>query len=381
MNTISRGLAVTAGVVALFAAPAFAGVTGTEGGTTTITTNETNTYTNRTVSSNVEYLSNIINDRGNRTTQYNIMQSWSTQYYPVNGRSHGYAEWSTYDGSSSPWYTFLQTTYQQTADNKVGEYYTQVGTTYDRTESDQNIVASTNLIVIGDSDALASQFTAQGTRDVTLNIENFYWNDLNRTDVRQKTFDMYQDQQYNRVDYYTSHIQYVSYVSPIVLDLKGSGKLMASNGNWLPHKEFMKDRLAIFDFYGSGDPVVMEWVGAEDGLLCAPKNGKVDGTSLFGIANGFADGYEELQVTRDKNRDGKVSGAELEGLSVWQDANGNAIAERGELKTVQELGISEISVEHKNYKSSFVMNGKQQASFDWWPSVRGLRKMTPPKQG
>lgn len=380
MKKFTRDLAVTVGVVGLLVAPAFAGVTGTEGGTTTITTNETNTYTNRTVSSNNQYLQNIINDRGNRTVAWNYQSQWSYQYYPVNGRTHGYANWTTHDGSTS-WYSFLRVSTELASDVKVSEYYTQVGTTYNKTESDKTVQSSANLIVVGDSDYLESQFTAQGTRDVTIDIEHFYWNDLNRTDVRQKTFNRYNDYQYNQVDYYTSHTQYVSYVSPIVLDMKGDGQLMASRGNHLPHAEFMTDRLAIFDFYGSGDPVLMEWVGPQDGLLCAPKaNGQVDGTSLFGVSNGFEDGYEELQVTRDKNRDGKVSGEELQGLYVWQDANGNAIAEKGELQSVQDLGITEISVNHKNYKSTFVRNGQQQASWDWWPSVKGLRKMTPPKQ-
>ncbi|MHB2019220.1 MAG: hypothetical protein ACYCW6_19905, partial [Candidatus Xenobia bacterium] len=43
------------------------------------------------------------------------------------------------------------------------------------------------------------------------------------------------------------------YVSPIVLDLPGTGRLEASNGQWLPHgNRFDRSHVVAFDFYDNG---------------------------------------------------------------------------------------------------------------------------------
>lgn len=165
------------------------------------------------------------------------------------------------------------------------------------------------------------------------------------------------------------------YSSPIVLDLSGTGKIAASDGHWLPHpKAFYKDHRVMFDFFGNGFPVAMEWVGETDGLLVRPRaDGKVDGTCLFGNAAGYANGYEQL-ATLDLNLDGHVAGKELAGLSVWQDKNSDGKADAGELQTVQQLGISDFNLKHTQYKSSFTMKGKTQAMYDWWPTMFELKK-------
>ena len=45
---------------------------------------------------------------------------------------------------------------------------------------------------------------------------------------------------------------------------------------------------------------------------------------------------------RDANRDGKLSGAELDGLQVWVDANEDGIGDAGEFRTLAQAGIAEI---------------------------------------
>lgn len=166
--------------------------------------------------------------------------------------------------------------------------------------------------------------------------------------------------------------------SPIVLDLLGKG-LEASQGNWKPHpKKFYAKHRVLFDFFGNGFPVAMEWVGPNDGLLVKPKrDGSVDGSCLFGNANGYAHGYEQL-AAYDENLDGKVKGRELEGLSVWQDKNGNAKCEAGELRSVQQWGISELSVKHDQFKSTYVIGGKTRAMYDWWPTMFELKRTKQP---
>ena len=169
------------------------------------------------------------------------------------------------------------------------------------------------------------------------------------------------------------------YSSPIVLDLVGKGNIEASGGNWLPHKgKFYSKHRQMFDFFGNGFPVAMEWVGPNDGLLVRPKaDGSVDGTCLFGSANGYANGYEQL-ATLDENFDGRVTGKELQGLSVWQDKNGNARCDKGELMSVSQLGITEFNLRHKDYKSTYTIKGKTQAMFDWWPTMFELKKNKQP---
>jgi len=163
-------------------------------------------------------------------------------------------------------------------------------------------------------------------------------------------------------------------VSPIVLDLSGTGKIDASGGEWLPHGGIKGKRLAMFDIHGDGFPMAMEWVGPNAGLLIEPKaDGTVDGTCLFGQAEGYNSGYAKLGL-RDKNADGKLTGVELKGLGVWIDRNSNAICEKGEVVALSDLKISELSTHHKSYQSTFVMNGKQCTMWDWFPTCLDVRK-------
>jgi hypothetical protein len=171
------------------------------------------------------------------------------------------------------------------------------------------------------------------------------------------------------------HVVQEQYVSPIVLDLSGTGVLDASGGKWLPHGDGIHgNRVAMFDIRGNGFPMAMEWVGPKAGLLIEPKaDGTVDGTCLFGQADGFSNGFQKMSV-RDKNSDGRLTGAELNRLGVWVDTNGNAIADNGEIRSLASLKITELSVQHKSYKSSFVMNGKTQTMWDWFPTCLDVRK-------
>ena len=166
------------------------------------------------------------------------------------------------------------------------------------------------------------------------------------------------------------------FVSPLVLDITGNGVLQASNGQNMPGHPTVMTNVILADFYGDGFEIGMEWVGPQDGLLVAPKaDGSVDMSSLFGTAGGYENGYEKLSLY-DKNNDNKVNGEELAGLSVWQDANGNGVADAGEVKTVQELGITEISLNaDTNFVSSFTMNGQTNKMWDWWPNAIELIKV------
>jgi hypothetical protein len=79
-------------------------------------------------------------------------------------------------------------------------------------------------------------------------------------------------------------IDAAGYVSPVVLDLDGDGAIEASSGKYLAHpSEFdYCGYVAMFDFHGNGFPVLTEWVGENDGLLCRPEaDGSVKGANLL----------------------------------------------------------------------------------------------------
>lgn len=214
-------------------------------------------------------------------------------------------------------------------------------------------IKSENLIFVGDPDNLPSGYVAQGSWERRETIDEYY---------HYHTHTVYQ-------------VNTSGTVSPIVLDLDGDGKIQASNGRYLPHAGEFSKHAVMFDFYGNGFPVVCEWIGEQDGLLCRPNaDGSVLGTNLFGTANGYNNGYEEL-ASLDGNDDGVLEGAELEGLMVWVDSNANGIADKGELFTLDELGITAIGARHTNMVGTFVRHGQTYKSFDWWPSIVDCRKV------
>lgn len=160
--------------------------------------------------------------------------------------------------------------------------------------------------------------------------------------------------------------------SPIVLDMDGDGKLEASNGQWLPH-QYNGGKLVKFDIDGDGFVDMTEWVGPNDGLLIVYKSQEiVTGHDLFGDADGFLNGYFKLQLL-DTNKDGKLSGDELKNLSVWQDKNMDAKIDSGEVKTLKELEIETLHLNHKNLHSTFIQGGKTKSMWDWYPSTFAIR--------
>jgi len=134
--------------------------------------------------------------------------------------------------------------------------------------------------------------------------------------------------------------------TPIVLDLNGNGiqTLALSAG-------------VKFDLLATGNTVNTGWVGGGDGLLALDRNhdGVInDGSELFGsgttLANGqkATNGYQAL-AELDTNGDGVIDSKDsLYGdLRVWVDANGDGVSQSGELKTLQQLGITQLNLDAK----------------------------------
>src|SRR5262249_44437266 len=103
-----------------------------------------------------------------------------------------------------------------------------------------------------------------------------------------------------------------------------------------------------FDLDGTSLPQHWSWVRPDTGILVwDPKHeGKItSGRQLFGSVTWwifFENGYDALDAL-DDNRDGELSGKELEGLAVWFDRNSNAVSDPGEVVPIEQLGIAAIS--------------------------------------
>lgn len=134
-----------------------------------------------------------------------------------------------------------------------------------------------------------------------------------------------------------------AYFTPIVIDLNGDGVQTLS-----------RDAGVTFDFNGDGESGVTGWVSGSDGLLVLDRNnnGSIDsGAELFGehtvLSDGSVakDGFEAL-AELDTDGNGKIDhlDASWSSLSIWQDANENGASEQGEILTLHELGINEISL-------------------------------------
>jgi hypothetical protein len=103
-----------------------------------------------------------------------------------------------------------------------------------------------------------------------------------------------------------------------------------------------------FDLDGTGRHTQWSWVKPETGILVwdPDHSGTItSGRQLFGSVSWwmfFRNGYEALDAL-DDNRDGQLSGPELEGLAVWFDRNGNGVCDPGEVIPIDQLGIAAIS--------------------------------------
>lgn len=86
------------------------------------------------------------------------------------------------------------------------------------------------------------------------------------------------------------------------------------------------------------------------------KDGQInDATELFGTegpkGQKYKNGYEKLAALHDANKDGKISGKELESLKVWKDTNADGKVQDGELQSLAQHGITSFDVANYNGKT------------------------------
>ncbi len=137
--------------------------------------------------------------------------------------------------------------------------------------------------------------------------------------------------------------------TPVAIDLNRDGHIGVTGATTSSDKSGLTIGETVhFDMNADGKAERIEWFdGSGDGILIDNRDGgafsDMDGSRLFGDDNGrYADGYEKLRALFDANGDGKISGAELNGLMLWVD-DGDAKVEAGELQTLKSHSITEIS--------------------------------------
>jgi hypothetical protein len=192
-----------------------------------------------------------------------------------------------------------------------------------------------------------------------------------------------------------------SYHDPIALDLNHNGKIdvtgkSAAKYRAKENETFVKEGAVMFDLLGNGKAVRTEWLKNGDGFLVDDTDGKttkmiasgqkISCLNLFGDVDGHASGYFKLAGMDNESKfaakDPKVKlsegfgilkGEELKNLKVWID-DGDGVANLAELKTLAELGITEIgavpTMVTKNgeilEQSYFVQNGKKYITQEIW---------------
>ena len=164
---------------------------------------------------------------------------------------------------------------------------------------------------------------------------------------------------------------------PLILDLNGDGARSTRLGygaGQLSH--------TYFDMDNDGFAERTAWVSSGDGLLVMDKNGngKIDNQNeLFGNNATYADGFANLKQY-DSNNDNKMTSADAQwnNLRVWVDADGDAVTDAGELKTLAQLNITQINLnataltntfDNENEvgaTGTFVMNGQTRQVNDVW---------------
>ena len=161
------------------------------------------------------------------------------------------------------------------------------------------------------------------------------------------------------------YCQPLGYHTPIIIDTDGSGFHLTSAQNGI-----------FWDFYGNSQLIQMAWTapGSTNGWLALPnQNGQITSArQLFsnisaqpGSDESHHNGFNSLSIY-DTNGDGVINAEDnpwWEKLRVWIDTNHNGIVDSGELRTLDALGITGISLAYTHspktdqYGNQFKLKG------------------------
>ncbi len=146
------------------------------------------------------------------------------------------------------------------------------------------------------------------------------------------------------------------------------------------------DASVTFDLDGSGLPRQWGWITPKAAWLVFDPDRQGRCTSalqMFGNVTFWIfwrDGYEALRSLDDDN-DGVLRGAELRGIALWQDCNGNGVCDPGEVRPVSEWGITTISCVGETHSTGIAWSskgvtftdGESRPTYDWVVPTRPKR--------
>jgi tetratricopeptide (TPR) repeat protein len=119
-----------------------------------------------------------------------------------------------------------------------------------------------------------------------------------------------------------------------------------------PHELVDIDAGVLFDADGTALPRRWTWITRDAAWLVhdPARSGKIDSAlQLFGNVTFWLfwrHGFEPLGAL-DDDRDGEVRGAELHGLALWHDRNGNGVSEASEVRPIEEHAIVGLRYAHE----------------------------------
>lgn len=152
---------------------------------------------------------------------------------------------------------------------------------------------------------------------------------------------------------------------PVAIDMDGNGQIDITSRESISGS-------ASFDLDGWGNSRQVQWLSANhDAWLCedTDHDGRItSGHELFGTAGGFTDGFEKL-ARRDRNDDGRLTGAELTGLSVWSETGNPGVVDDGELVSVEQAGVTAISIPRVGLRTSATVHGTTRLCAEIWPEA------------
>lgn len=163
------------------------------------------------------------------------------------------------------------------------------------------------------------------------------------------------------------------YVTPIVVPLTAGAFDTLTN-----------DASSVaFDFAGTGDARAQGWLTQDAAWLVWDPNGRGDIRSGFDMIGArtwavfWSDGFEALRAL-DDNSDGELTGAELGGLALWRDADGDGVSDAGEVRAVGAHGIVGLAVRGEAERTGLLAapggvrleSGETRTLYDWTPGLR-----------
>ena len=88
----------------------------------------------------------------------------------------------------------------------------------------------------------------------------------------------------------------------------------------------------------------------------------------------WSDGFEALH-SLDDNGDGELTGAELAGLALWRDADGDGVSEAGEVQPLSAYGVIGLSSHGLAERPGLIVapagvhlqSGECRPLYDWTP--------------